>query len=187
MQSAASFTVLFAITGCSLDHVVVAALDDVSAAGSMATTTAAAGGGAANAGSGGEAVSGRSPTSGTGGTVWIVSGGSGGSVSIGSSTAEPESGSETRCSCLGQTREVCGTDGVTYPTACGDAENCMPPGIACLQACPCGDENVGSAGVAAFSWFPASCVTTARCREGVVCMSFSDRELSSTPPSCPSD
>jgi len=176
MEKSALLLGLFAITACSLDHVVVAALDDAGAAGAFAD---GAGGSMTNerqadpgAGAGGVAASGGSRALAGAGASSITLGGAVGSVLLEAGGAAGAT-TEIRCSCLGQQpAEVCGTDGLTYPTECSDAGPCFPPAIDCWHACPCLD--AGSDGMGQATWFPLDCVASAQCSDNVVCMKFSN-------------
>jgi hypothetical protein len=180
MQKRASTLLLgfIAVTACSVDHLLVAALDDMSAAGSSEggadgslTAVGNEGGGGALVGSGGTAAFGgaRSAAEG-GGDSFILGGGS--SVLLGSAGAAGD-GTEFRCSCLGQQpAQVCGTDGLTYPIECSDAGPCFPPAIDCWHACPCLDAGLDGMGEA--TWFPFECAATAHCSGNIVCMKFSN-------------
>jgi len=183
------------LTACSMDHVVVAALD-VAGAGGMTTASA----GSSQGGSAGKAAAatsaGSAPLAGAGGVlttegvpqlgdagrVLIASGGSLGTIIIGDAGAT----SLTACSCLGRSTEFCGTDGVTYPTDCSDAGPCAPPAIACWHACPCldgGVENTG--GQASTQWFALGCLSSAHCSDGMVCMTFDNAEFNDVQTTCP--
>jgi hypothetical protein len=189
MRNAAWLVGVIGVAACSFDHIVVASLDEASAGtGNSAGTTPAAPpaglvGGAPSAGTGGTAGSPLARTEGDAGRVVIASGGVVDSPVIGTIIGDGGGASVTRCSCTGgSTSELCGTDGITYPTECPDAGPCIPPGIACLQACPCPDGGVESAGTTTFTWFPEECVSTAHCTEGMICMTFRDADI--TPTAC---
>lgn len=190
MRNAALLVAVCALTACSLDHIVVAALDDVNAggtAGADAGRSNPGGGGTAGAaspaGSGG-AIAGGSQITGAAGRDFFGFGGVDGTTIIGSTIAEAGGSSVVRCSCLSRQAQACGTDGITYPTDC-DAGNCSPPAIACLHACPCLDGSGGSADTTSFTWVPAECVSMARCTDGVVCMTFTDGTFDDTQTTCP--
>lgn len=173
-----------AVTACSVDHVVVAALDDAGGGAGMMNNAAGIGGGgaapiAANGGSGALAATGGGLlTGGETDRILIASGGNAQSVLIGELGGDAGATSLKRCSCLGQTSQMCGTDGITYPNECGDAEPCVPPAIACWHACPCLDDGVEMTGPdAATTWYTVDCIPTAGCSVGVVCMQFTNAEL----------
>jgi hypothetical protein len=192
MRNTALLLGFVGITACSVDHIVVAALDNVSAAGAFAAgaggSTAAGGEGArpadagASAGLGGEVALGGGGSRGEAeaGGFSITWGGAVGSAVLLDAAGAGGATTEIRCSCLGQqAAQVCGTDGLTYPAECGDAGPCLPPAIDCFHACPCLDAGVG--GMAEASWFPLECAATAPCSD-VVCMMFSN--VRDTPTLC---
>ncbi|HET7543415.1 MAG TPA: Kazal-type serine protease inhibitor domain-containing protein [Polyangiaceae bacterium] len=171
------------VSACSLDHVVVATLEDSSA-------------GASSAGAAGSAMAGRAGSAGAppsassagmpaavGATAessaGSVSSASGGSIERGmlpSLGGAGGAGTALLCSCLEQRVEVCGSDGVTYPNECSDAGLCFPPAIACWHACPCLDAELaaGAGGTTATRWFSSDCVSDNPCTGDVVCMMFSN-------------
>ncbi|HEX2673452.1 MAG TPA: hypothetical protein VHM25_21370 [Polyangiaceae bacterium] len=188
MRYAALLVGFYATTACSLDHVVVAELDSAGAGGSPLVVaggpSAAGAGGAAgaapSAGSGGSLFSGGSPALGDGGGATFAAGGVVDTLIIG----DGGGGSEMRCSCMGQTSELCGTDGITYPSQCVDAGICSPPGIACAQACPCPDGGIGNLPTTPSEWFPQGCASSAHCSEGVICLAFSGATFNDQPTPC---
>lgn len=189
MQHTLCLIGLIAVTACSLEHVVIAELDEAVAgsspmaeAGRPTFTVGGAAGAAPSAAFGGTVASGGSPSSGDAGWVSISSGGVDNTV-IGTFT-DGGGASEVRCSCLGGEQQACGTDGITYPTDCGDAGPCVPPAIACLHACPCFDTDASSGGAPSLSWFSIDCVSTARCSEGVICMSVTNATPDNTQRTC---
>lgn len=112
MQNAAWLLGLLAVTACSLDHVLVAALDDASA---EPPTTAG------------------SRNDGAAGTVWYVPGGSGGAAAIGTLLPRGGASSETRCSCLDrEVQESAGMGAFTwFPVDCVPAAPCND-GVICM-------------------------------------------------------
>jgi len=180
MRNAALLIVILAVGACSLDHVVVAALDDQHAAGAAGAAGAVGAAGAAGAagaigaaGTGGVVTFGGS--SGRGGdSVTIITGGTGDIFLLGSA-GEGGVTSQVRCSCKGQQAQVCGSDGLTYPDSCSDGAVCSPPVIACWHACPCLDGEAGSmGGMVGSVWLPQSCVSTAQCADNRICLIFTD-------------
>jgi len=190
MRNAALLVGFYATTACSLDHVVVATLDSAGAGGwAIAGRTSSAGaggsaGGAPSAGSGGSVFSGGSPAGGDAGGDSIASGGVVDTHLIGTIIGAGGGASETRCSCIGRRSELCGTDGITYPSECVDTGACLPPGIACLQACPCPDGAGGNATTTTSDWFLMECASSAHCSEGVICMAFSGGTFNDEPTPC---
>lgn len=194
MRNAALLLALCALTACSLDHMLIAELDEVGTGGASAggTSRVSAGGmggaGAAgstpSAGSGGVVALGGAQAGGEAGWVSLASGGFGGTILIGVVIPAAGATSETRCSCLSRQQEACGTDGITYPTTdCGDAGSCSPPEIECLHACPCNGDSA-SFNVDSFTWLPVDCVSMARCADGVVCMTFTGSTFDDTQTPC---
>jgi len=195
MQKAMWLVGFVTLTACSMEHVVVAALDGAGAGGALATSAGSTPGGSGGsasaqtsarsptiAGGGGVVTTEDFPQVGGAGRVFIASGGGAGTIFIG----EAGGTSLIACSCLGRSSEFCGTDGVTYPTDCSDAGPCAPPAIACWHACPCLDgglENTG--GQAATQWFALDCGSSARCSDGMVCMMFSSAEFNDVQTTCP--
>ncbi|HYP88883.1 MAG TPA: hypothetical protein VEQ59_12030 [Polyangiaceae bacterium] len=172
------------VSACSLDHVVVATLEDTGA--SAASAGAAGSSSASRAGSAGALVSAGSAgtpaaagVSAEAGRASIASGGSAERGMLPNPGGAGGSSAVLLCSCLDQQLSVCGSDGVTYPTECSDAGPCFPPAIACWHACPCLDAELdaGAAGVTT-SWFSPECVSDNPCPSDFVCMTFSnvDRE-----------
>jgi len=151
-------------TACSIDHVVVAALDGAAGnnlggapggAGS-ANLSANAGGGVLNAGGTRSEVNpGVMLTSG-GGNVDMPIGGDAGTSNV------------TVCACVGDQAQLCGTDGVTYTRSCGDAGTCELPTVACWHACPCLEGESANTDMAI--WFPQDCQPDARCSDGFTCV-----------------
>jgi hypothetical protein len=165
---------MLAVAACSVDHVVVAALDDASG-GSPAGGDA----GAAGADSGGQAGDRSADTGGVGFGGAPASGGSAGIVGIlitstggfGADNAAGAAGANSIvvCSCLGdEVALVCGSDGITYPASCGAGIDC-PPAIDCWHACPC-DDPPTSTGT---RLFPPECAPTL-CAGDVVCMTYTN-------------
>jgi len=189
MRNVAILVGIHALAGCSLEHIVVAALDESGGGGAAAeagTTNAARAGAAslfASAGAGGLGAAGGALPEGDAGRVSITSGGVVDNTVIGTLIAAGGD-AQMHCSCLGHQAQVCGTDGLTYPRDCGDAGTCAPPEIACLNACPCLDGGLDNGGSSDFFWFPKDCVPMAQCSEGVVCMGFSDGTLNDTQSTC---
>jgi len=191
MRYAALLIGFYATTACSLEHVVVAELDIAGAGGSPLAPAGSAGsagaGGSAgavpSAGSGGSLFSGGSPAVGDAGGATFSVGGVDTHI-VGTIIGEGGGGSEKRCSCIGKTSELCGTDGITYPSQCVDAGTCSVPGIACLQACPCPDGQTGNLPTTTSEWFPEECSSSAHCSEGVICMTFSGATFNDEPTPC---
>lgn len=197
MRNAVLLVGFVCITACSLDHIVVASLDDTSSGAPSMTVagSASAGAGAGTAGSGG--LGGNAASGGSGGV--IASAGAratnetpGDSFSTGGITTtftgtnlgDAGAASEIRCSCLGSSSYVCGTDGVTYSAACVDSGACTTPGIECLQACPCPESGVGGAPTSVPTLFTIECAATAHCSEGVICSKFSSVTFNDAPTDC---
>jgi hypothetical protein len=170
----------FVITACSLDHIVVAALEQAGGtnmggqsggAGSSGVSATAAG----NETSGGSLAQGGTASQGgpapQGGTdrMLLGSGGSNVDVRIG---ADAGATSEIVCSCNGQQAQLCGSDGVTYAACEEDAGTCLLPPIACFHACPCLDEEPADAEV--ITWFWQDCAPMAQCSNGFFCMTFTN-------------
>lgn len=179
MRNTALLLGILVVTACSIDHVMVAALDEASAAGAPAGGASAGGaslGGAgsagarANAGAGGVVIAGASQSESDAGRVLITTGGSAGTDELRNLAGEGGVGSELFCSCLGTKSQFCGSDGVTYPVECADGDVCLPPAIDCWHACPCLTDD---AGVGTTSWFSLGCVPS-ECTDGVVCMLFTN-------------
>ncbi|HYP75035.1 MAG TPA: hypothetical protein VER12_03735 [Polyangiaceae bacterium] len=179
MQYSALLFGSLALIGCSLDHVVLAELDQAGAAGALAgaaTSSPIAVGGSANtsvsAGTGGLMMA-AIQAAGEAGQLQFASGGAVQNGAARSSAGEAGAFSELRCSCLGgQQGQLCGSDGITYPAECSDAGPCIPPAVACWHACPC--LATDAEGVGTTTWFPPDCVAATECRDGVVCMMFTD-------------
>jgi len=185
----------YATTACSLDHVVVAALDSAGSGGSPSAvageaSTAGAGGTAGalpGAGSGGSAFSGGGSAVGDAGGGSLAAGGVVDTPLIGTIIGDGGGASVTRCSCLGGTSDLCGTDGITYSTECANAGTCFPPGIACWQACPCPVGAGGNSALAVSEWFPKECASSAHCNEGMICMTFDSGTFNDDPTACVSN
>ena len=176
MRNTALSLGIMIVTACTVDHITVAALDEMSAAGAAASGAPAGGAGSAgasgNAGSGGAVPSAGAQPEGDAGRGLLTSGGSAGSDLLRNLAGEGGVTSELRCSCLGQQQpQFCGSDGITYPIECSDGGTCLPPSIDCWHACPClpSDQDAGTV-----SWFSVDCVPMTQCTEGVVCMMFSN-------------
>lgn len=194
MRIAALIFGVFTVAACSLDHVVVAALDAPSAGRSAGGGSGAAGAGSGAAGgesgvagaianaSGG----GRATLSGSAGQNDTVDTTNGGAAAGDSSRNSADGGvlsSRVFCACLShEGGQLCGTDGITYPTECEDGGACLPPAIDCFHACPCLD-NEPDGGVTT-SLFPQDCVPMTECSGDVVCWPLTE-EAASQQPSCP--
>ncbi|HEY3253268.1 MAG TPA: hypothetical protein VGJ91_04945, partial [Polyangiaceae bacterium] len=77
------------------------------------------------------------------------------------------------CACQNEQAQLCGSDGVTYPTPCdSDAGPCLVPMIACWHACPCLDGESATPPVT--SWISVDCVPTTPCTGDSICLSFSN-------------
>ena len=161
-------------TACSIDHVTVATLDDEAAGAPASDATTASAGLAAtglSAGAGGVASSGAVQPEGAAGRVLLDNGGSAGSIFLLGSAGDSGVSSVTRCSCLGEKPQFCGSDGLTYPMDCGDGGTCLPPSVECWHSCPC---LVGEADAGVTSSFSADCAPPAQCNGDVVCMTFTN-------------
>src|SRR6188768_2552717 len=168
-----------AVTACSLDHVVVASLDESRAGssnagqfGRAASASAGSGGALVTAGSAGALAVAGSTVESEAGRVSLALGGSGGNGLPQATAGAAGLTTAVLCSCFGQQTEVCGSDGVTYPTECSDAGPCFPPAIACWHACPCADPelNAGAGGSGTTSWVSPTCVSPTACTGNLICM-----------------
>jgi len=179
MRNAALLLGSLIIVACSVDHLVVAALDQAgganvggssASAGSSGLATSVAGA-VSSGGSQSRAGAAQGGAAAQGGTDRIIlsSGGTNVDVRIGGDAGAT---SELVCSCLGEQAELCGSDGVTYAAICEDGGACLAPTIACWHACPCLEGESADAGVS--SWFSADCADTAPCADGVICMTFNN-------------
>lgn len=187
MRNLAMLIGVHALLACSVDHLVVARLDD---AGSAGAPTAGAGEDSAGApdlaGSAGSAglnenTSGASGSAGTPSTgaagdagVLITSFGGDVGVLIG---GDAGASSQFICSCLSNQSELCGTDGVTYDgvnlqSSCEDGGACSPPSIACWHACPCNPGESSDLN-STTTWFTPDCAGSAQCTGDFTCMAFS--------------
>jgi hypothetical protein len=157
---------------CSVDHVTVAALDDASGGegwgGVPAADPTAGGAGFADpsAETGGVAASGAWPSDGDAGSVSSTTGGE--PLSVAGAGAGI---SFTRCSCLEEKTQFCGSDGVTYPIECAEGDVCLPPSVDCWHACPC---LPGEQGTGVTSSCTVDCTPTTPCAGDVVCMTFTN-------------
>lgn len=168
----------FAVAACSLEHVVVAALDDAGSAG-VAGMMARAGSSGLSASAAGSVSSGGGHLS-TGGMDRIIlsSGGTNVDVQIGT-----DAGTTTQvlCACENEQAQLCGIDGVTYPAPCDDGGPCLVPRIACWHACPCLAGEPSSPQVS--SWISVDCVPTSPCTGDAICLTFSN--VTPSAQSCP--
>jgi len=101
-------------------------------------------------------------------------------ASAGEGWGEPPSGAGTgagigftRCSCLEEKTQFCGSDGVTYPIECDEGDVCLPPSVDCWHACPCLPGEQGT-GMGVTSSFTADCMPPTPCAGDVVCMTFTN-------------
>jgi hypothetical protein len=184
MRNVASLLGTLLLVACSLDHVVVAALD-AAGAGNVGGSSESAGGAGLSASatdhdpSGGARPSGGGAQGGSagggiaqGGTDRIILGFGGSNVDV-RIGGDAGSTSEIVCSCLGEQAQLCSSDGVTFAAGCEeDAGACLAPTISCWHACPCLEGE--SANTRVSSWFPADCAPTAQCADGPVCMTFTN-------------
>ncbi len=187
MRKVALLIGIHALVACSVDHLVVAALDDAGSAGDAGANAAGAGEDTAAApelagsaglnentsGAGGFGGAPSARETGGAGVLLLTSGGDVG-VFIG---GDAGASSKFVCSCSSNQSELCGTDGVTYdgvnaPSSCEDGGVCAPPSIACWHACPC---NPGESSDldSTMSWFSLDCAGTAQCSGDFTCMAFS--------------
>ncbi len=152
------------------------------------TTTAGGSGESGAAGAGGSVASvdsGADPGVATsiGGISTGISIGRGGAGAGGSnddlaSAGAPDFGEAMICSCLGDSAQACGVDGVTYDSDCGESGTCLRPEIACWHACPCADDKTSDP---ATLWFIPEC--DGGCRDGASCFVYS-RALMPVPTGC---
>jgi hypothetical protein len=181
MRNAALLMGTLLLAACSIDHIVVAALDQAAGANTGGASGAGAGSSGLLASAAGEVtVGGSFPQGGTapqggaapqGGTdrILLTSGGSNVDVRIG---ADAGATSETICSCSGQQTQLCGSDGITYTADCEEGSTCLAPTISCFHACPCLAEEPADTEV--ITWFPQACAPMAQCTEGFFCMTFTN-------------
>ena len=170
MRNAALLIVILAVGACSLDHVVVAALDDAGST-NPGAVLGLAGGSGLNASAAGSGTSGGSPDQGGTDRFLIGLGGSSVNVQIGADTDAGVT-SVLLCSCGAQPTGLCGSDGITYPPSCDDGGTCILPEIACFHACPCLAGESASAEVT--SWFSPNCVLATQCAGDAFCLGFSN-------------
>jgi hypothetical protein len=178
MRNTALLLATLVTVACSVDHLVLAALDEAGGA-NAGGSSAGAGSSGLSAGAAGNVSAGGSQTdsaaarggSAQGGMDRIILGSAGGNVDI-RIGGDAGATSQLVCSCLGTQAEVCGSDGVTYAAGCEDAGDCVLPTIACWHACPCLAGESAEPDTA--SWFSLDCAATAPCADGVVCMTFSN-------------
>jgi hypothetical protein len=183
MRDALLLLGLIAVTACSLDHVVVAALEDGGVNGSSAGDASSSRAGSAasaeapaNAGSAGTRASPGLTAEGEAGRASTAAGGSADRGVLLTAAGAGGVTDKLLCSCLDQQLEFCGSDGVTYPTECGDAGPCFPPAIDCWHACPCLDPELdaGADVTSTTSWFSPDCLPSTPCTGDSICMMFSD-------------
>jgi hypothetical protein len=182
MPRAGAFFGMLFIAACSVDHLVVAALDDAGpaneggAVGSAGTTSGSTAGKATWVGSPGQGGMDR--------IILIASGGGNVDVRIG---AGASGGPPTAvlCACEDEQASLCGSDGLTYPTPCEDGGTCAPPSIACFHACPCLEGE--SASIEVTSWFPSDCDPATRCSGDVMCLTFGNVTTASQKCATPSN
>jgi len=166
------------ISACSVDHLLVAALDDADG-GSAGGMINHAGSSGESANAAGNVASGGSRSGGMD-TIILISGGATSDLQIESDAGvDPNAATKVLCSCDGGQTSLCGTDGITYPTACEDGGTCFPPSVACLHACPC---LAGESASGVTSWFSVDCDPTHQCAGGFICLMF--RNASSEPSNC---
>ena len=179
MRNAISIFGALIVAACSVDHIVVAALDDTGSA-STGGMFDSAGSSGLSASAAGTVTSGGSRSAGPD-RIILVSGGTTSDVRIDSDAgAADASTTEVLCSCDGGQSSSCGSDGITYPTSCDDGGTCFPPSIACFHACPCLEAEPVGAQVT--SWFSVDCDPTKQCAGGFICLMFSGAKRQS--PNC---
>lgn len=183
MRNVALMLGALSAAACSVDHLVVAALDAPSAGRSAGGESGAAGAGAnANANTNGGSLATSGGSAGQGGNVDTTDGA--GAAGDGSQALAGDGGASSRkfCACLSNEASFCGSDGITYPTTCEDGGPCFPPAIDCWHACPCLD-NEPQGGVTT-SIFPSDCAPVTPCSGDKVCWMLTD-EAAAQQPSCP--
>ena len=180
MRNGAQILGVVLVAACSVDHVVVAALDAPSAGRSAGGESGAAIT-SVNAGAGGSLT--FSDAAGRGGSVAMVS--SGGRAGDPSQTLVGDAGTSSRrfCACLSNDSRVCGSDGITYPTPCEEGGVCFPPAIECWHACPC-LQNEPDGGVTT-TLYPSDCAPTTQCSGDVTCWFLTDAAADQQPPCTP--
>ena len=165
-----------AVTACSVDHVVVAALDDAGSADSGGTSGRAGSSGLTTSAAGSVTAGGAQSTGGTD-RFLLSAGGSNVNVQIGTDAGT----TQVLCACQNEPAQLCGIDGVTYPTPCDDGGPCLVPMIACWHACPCVAGEPSTPPVS--SWISVDCIPTSPCTGDAMCLTFSNVPPSAQ--SCP--
>ncbi|HKO52186.1 MAG TPA: hypothetical protein VJV79_30975, partial [Polyangiaceae bacterium] len=115
-----------ALAACSVDPVVVAALDDAGGA-----NTGGLSGGSGSSGSS-ESAAGNGTSGGAypqGGDWFIIL--SGGTTTNVRTDADAGATTTVLCSCKEGQATLCGSDGITYTISCEDGGTCLPPSVAC--------------------------------------------------------
>ena len=177
MRNAALILGVVAVAACSVDHVVVAALDPPSA-GRAAGGGSGAAGSSVSAGTGGSVTA--SDAAGQGGRLDTANGGGAAGDPSQILTGDAGASSRTFCACLSTESHVCGSDGITYPTPCEEGGLCWPPAIDCLHACPC-LANEPDGGVTT-SLSPGDCVPMTPCSGDKICWILTNAEAEQQPP-----
>jgi hypothetical protein len=177
MRNAALLLGTLVTVACSVDHLVLASLDEAVDP-NVGGSSASAGMSGLSANAAGDVNLGGSPLGGSAGLdaaaqggrdrMILASGGSNVDIRI---SGDAGATSELVCSCLGTQAQVCGSDGITYAACTGEGA-CIVPTIACWHACPClaGE----SADMDMVSWFSMDCAPAVACADGVICMTFSN-------------